>query len=131
MMKNYSIKTILGITLLIPALLFNHAYAAKTSKYSQHHQTMNPPILTAEMAMKIALAAYHKANIDGKTVTLTVVDRSGQTMAVLRHEKSGVHNLEASYKKAYTANSFKQATHVLKKAVESKRSAGGTSSCQC
>lgn len=41
---------------------------------------------------------------------ITIVDRSGQTLAVLRHHDAGVHTPEASYKKAFTAASQKRRT---------------------
>ena len=68
------------------------------------------PILTGSMAIKIALSAFEQADKDGLFITVTVVDKSGQTLAVLRHHHAGVHTLRASYKKAYTANSQKRAT---------------------
>lgn len=42
---------------------------------------------------------------NGFNVSITIVDKSGQILAVLRDKKAGVHTLSASYKKAYTANS--------------------------
>ena len=43
------------------------------------------------------------ADLNVRNVTVTVVDRSGQILAVLRDHHAGVHTLNASYKKAYTA----------------------------
>ncbi len=76
------------------------------------------PVLTAEMAHSIATAAYLQATEDQLTVTVTVVDRSGQTLAVLRDHRAGVHTISASYKKAYTANSQKRETADIAKGVE-------------
>lgn len=50
-------------------------------------------------------------------VSITVVDASGQTLAVLRDHQAGVHTIRASYKKAYTANSQKRETAVIAKGV--------------
>ena len=51
------------------------------------------------------------------TVSVTVVDASGQTLAVLRDHQAGLHTLRASYKKAYTANSQKRETAVIAKGI--------------
>lgn len=47
-----------------------------------------------------------------------IVDKSGQILAVLRDDKAGVHTLNASYKKAYTATSQKRETVVIFKGVK-------------
>ena len=76
------------------------------------------PVLTGKMAARIAQAAFAQAEKDGLFVTVTVVDKSGQTLAVLRHHNAGVHTLRASYKKAYTANSQKRETAEIAKGIK-------------
>lgn len=76
------------------------------------------PILTGIIASKIAQAAYEEAERNGQFITVTVVDRSGQTLAVLRHHNAGVHTLRASYKKAYTACSQKRETAIIAKGIK-------------
>ena len=61
-----------------------------------------------EQAQKMLQAAASEARRSGHAVCITIVDRSGQTLAVLRHHDAGVHTLEASYKKAFTAASQKR-----------------------
>ena len=68
------------------------------------------PVLSMERAQKMLLAASAEAQRSGHAVCITIVDRSGQTLAVLRHHDAGVHTLEASYKKAFTAASQKRRT---------------------
>ena len=68
------------------------------------------PILTMEQAQTMLPAASEEAKRGGHAVCISIVDRSGQTLAVLRHHDAGVHTLEASYKKAYTAASQKRKT---------------------
>lgn len=75
------------------------------------------PILTGAMAQSIANAAFAAAAKDQLQVSVTVVDRSGQTLAVLRDHRAGVHTIRASYKKAYTANSQKRATAVIAQGI--------------
>ncbi len=71
------------------------------------------PLLTGAMALNIVNAAFAAAQKDGLAICVTVVDRSGQTLAVVRDQRAGVHTIRASYKKAYTANSQKRETAVI------------------
>ena len=59
------------------------------------------PVLTGEQAQAMVEVVMHEARESGHAVTVTVVDRSGQILAVLRDHHAGVHTLNASYKKAY------------------------------
>lgn len=74
--------------------------------------------LTGEMAQRIVNAASAAAHKDNLAVSITVVDASGQTLAVLRDHRAGVHTIRASYKKAYTANSQKRETAVIAKGIK-------------
>lgn len=76
------------------------------------------PVLTGEMAAKMVQSAFDQANKDGHFVTITIVDKSGQTLAVLRHHNAGVHTIRASYKKAYTACSQKRETAEIAKGIK-------------
>ena len=76
------------------------------------------PVLTGNAAAKIVQAAFAQAEKDGLFVTITVVDKSGQTLAVQRHHNAGVHTIRASYKKAYTANSQKRETAEIAKGIK-------------
>ena len=76
------------------------------------------PVLTGEMASKMVQAAFDEANKDGLFVSITIVDKSGQTLAVLRHHNAGVHTIRASYKKAYTACSQKRETAEIAKGIK-------------
>lgn len=76
------------------------------------------PLLTLELAQKIATAASEQATKNGLAVCVTVVDRSGQTLVVLRSHAAGVHTLRASYKKAYTANSQKRMTAEIAEGIK-------------
>lgn len=81
-------------------------------------QVTMAPLLTGEMAQNIIKLASLEAKKDQLAVTITVVDRSGQTLAVLRDHRAGVHTLRASYKKAYTANSQQRETAVIAAGVK-------------
>lgn len=45
--------------------------------------------LSGDLAAKIALQAYKEAERSGYFITVTVVDKSGQILSVLRHEDAG------------------------------------------
>lgn len=85
--------------------------------YAQE-KTVLQPILTGELAEKIVQAAFAQSNKDGLYVTITIVDKSGQTLAVLRHHNAGVHTIQASYKKAYTACSQKRETAAIAQGIK-------------
>lgn len=74
-------------------------------------------ILTGQMAKAIVNAAFATAQLEQLAVSITVVDRSGQTLAVLRDHQAGVHTIRASYKKAYTANSQKRETAIIAQGI--------------
>lgn len=76
------------------------------------------PMLTADAALEMVQAASKEAKKSQLAVSITVVDRSGQTLAVLRDHRAGVHTLRASYKKAYTANSQKRETAEIAKGIK-------------
>lgn len=67
-------------------------------------------ILTGEQVLLMLNSAFHEAVENNFNVTITIVDKSGQTLGVIRTEDAGVHTLSASYKKAYTACSQKRPT---------------------
>ena len=84
--------------------------------YAQN-EIVQEPVLTGSMASKMIQAAFAEAEKDGLAVTITIVDKSGQTLAVLRHQDAGVHTVRASYKKAYTAASQKRATAEIARGI--------------
>lgn len=79
------------------------------------------PLLTGDMAKNIANSAFLEAQKHQLMVSITVVDRSGQTLAVLRDHRAGVHTLRSSYKKAYTANSQRRETAAIAQDIKDGR----------
>ena len=96
---------------LILALIF-------TIMTHAQEEYVQEPVLTGKMAAKIAQEAFAQAEKESLFVTVTIVDKSGQTLAVLRHHNAGVHTIRASYKKAYTANSQKRETAEIAKGIK-------------
>lgn len=95
--------TLINKTILVLLLIFGTI--ANAQQYLEQE-----PVLNTKMVTEIVRAAFQEAEKDGLAVTITIVDKSGQTLAVLRHHNAGVHTVRASYKKAFTAVSQKRET---------------------
>jgi uncharacterized protein GlcG (DUF336 family) len=63
--------------------------------------------LSAKIAVAIATAAMEKCTADGYRVSATVVGRNGEVMAQIRGDGTGPHTMENSFKKAFTARTFR------------------------
>ncbi|WP_182405075.1 heme-binding protein [Psychrobacter sp. GP33] len=118
-------KNLLVCAALATSMLSITACASTTAQSNQTKPNVSNsgaymatiPVLTGEMAQNIVTAAALEAKKNQWMVSVTVVDASGQTLAVLRDHRAGVHTIRASYKKAYTANSQKRETAVIAKGV--------------
>lgn len=83
------------------------------------HAADNPPAtysfqsLSVEAASKAAWGAISECRKKGYSVAVAVVDRGGNTQALLRDRFAGPHTPETALRKAWTANSFRQSTASL------------------
>ena len=64
--------------------------------------------ISLAMAQTIANAAMAKCKEMGYRVSVTVVDRAGLPIVMLRGDGAGLHTPEGSDRKAYTARTFRQ-----------------------
>jgi uncharacterized protein GlcG (DUF336 family) len=81
------------------------AITLSSSAYSQGLVTeRNIPLA---MAQTIANAAMDKCKEMGFKVSVTVVDRAGLPIVMLRGDGAGLHTPEGSDRKAYTARTFR------------------------
>lgn len=64
--------------------------------------------ISLAMAQTIANAAMEKCKEMGYRVSVTVVDRAGLPVVMLRGDGAGLHTPEGSDRKAYTARTFRQ-----------------------
>lgn len=69
--------------------------------------------LSIEMADRAAWSALEDCRERGYSVAVAVVDRGGNVQALLRDNLAGPHTVETAIRKAWTANSFRQATSDL------------------
>ena len=63
--------------------------------------------LSANAAMELASAALEACRKHGSQVTITVLDHAGRTKVVLRDDGSNPHSVEHSFRKAYTALTYR------------------------
>lgn len=78
------------------------------------------PYLPLAQAQKSAQAALNRCQADGYRVSAAVVDRGGVVLALLRADGAGVHTVDSSRKKAYTAASLGRSTQELAALIVSK-----------
>jgi len=63
--------------------------------------------LSANMALTIAQTAIATCTANGYRVSATVVGRNGEVIVQVRGDGTGPHTMENSFKKAYTARTFR------------------------
>lgn len=69
--------------------------------------------LSVDQARHAAWEALRDCRNRGYSVAVAVVDRGGNTQALLRDRYAGPHTIETAIRKAWTANSFRQSTSDL------------------
>jgi uncharacterized protein GlcG (DUF336 family) len=63
--------------------------------------------ITAEIAVTIATTAIATCKANGYAVSSTIVGRNGEIVAQIRGDNTGPHTTENSFKKAFTARTFR------------------------
>jgi uncharacterized protein GlcG (DUF336 family) len=74
---------------------------------SAHAQLLTVKALSAGMAVTMASEAIANCKASGYAVSATVVGRGGQVIVQIRGDGTGPHTMENSFKKAYTARTFR------------------------
>lgn len=83
------------------------ALAALTSSSPHAQGLVTEKNISLGMAQTIANAAMEKCKRMGFKVSVTVVDRAGLPIVMLRGDGAGLHTPEGSDRKAYTARTFR------------------------
>jgi uncharacterized protein GlcG (DUF336 family) len=69
--------------------------------------------LSASIAVTIAQTAIETCKANGYKVSATVVGRNGEIIAQIRGDDTGPHTIENSFRKAYTARTFRSPSGAL------------------
>lgn len=70
-------------------------------------QLLSHKDLTASIAMTVAQTAIETCKANGYAVSVTVVGRNGEVILQVRGDNTGPHTFENSFRKAYTARTFR------------------------
>jgi uncharacterized protein GlcG (DUF336 family) len=70
-------------------------------------QLLSHKDISASMAMTIAQTAIDTCKANGYAVSATVVGRNGEIILQVRGDNTGPHTIENSFRKAYTARTFR------------------------
>jgi len=70
-------------------------------------QLLTQKVLPAGAALTVAHTAYETCKAQGYNVSVHVVGREGQVLVALRGDGTSPHTLENSFRKAYTARTFR------------------------
>ena len=97
-----------SILLLLPVMLLSSPVGAAEEAALHSYRS-----LSVETAAKAAWEALGDCRKRGYSVAVAVVDRGGNTQALLRDRYAGPHTVETAIRKAWTANSFRQSTSDL------------------
>jgi uncharacterized protein GlcG (DUF336 family) len=73
-------------------------------------QLLSRKDLTAEIAVTIAQTAIATCKTNGYAVSATIVGRNGEVAVQVRGDNTGPHTMENSFKKAFTARTFRIAS---------------------
>ena len=63
--------------------------------------------ISSEMAVAIATTAIATCKANGYAVSATVVGRNGEIIVQIRGDNTGPHTVENSFRKAFTARTFR------------------------
>ena len=73
-------------------------------------QLLTERSLSANTALTIAHTAYESCTAQGYHVSVQVIGREGQVIAAIRGDGASPHTFENSFRKAYTARTFKKSS---------------------
>lgn len=107
-----------------PRLLCALLLVACSGASAQGSATFALRSLTPEAALRAAQAALKDCAQRGYQVAVTVSDRGGTPLVMLRDRLAGLHTPETASRKAYTANTFRMDTLAFSKATQADSLAG-------
>jgi uncharacterized protein GlcG (DUF336 family) len=81
-------------------------------------QLLSQKALPANMAMTIAQVAIETCKANGYAVSVSIVGRAGELILQVRGDGTGPHTMENSFRKAYTARTFRGPSAALQKRLK-------------
>ncbi|MGB3289691.1 MAG: heme-binding protein [Burkholderiaceae bacterium] len=87
--------------------------------------TYNSATITTETALAAAQAALASCRTGGYQVAVSVTDRSGVPIVVLRDRYAGAHTPGTATRKAYTSASFRMSSADLAEATQAGKASSG------
>jgi len=94
------------------------AFAAALSSQVQAQGVVTQKNVSLGLAQAIANAAMEKCTSMGFKVSVTVIDRDGLAVVMLRGDGAGLHSPEGSDRKAYTARTYRAPSANFAKRVQ-------------
>ena len=89
-----------------------------------HAQLLAHKDLSASIAITIAQTAIDTCKANGYAVSATVVGRNGEVIVQVRGDNTGPHTIENSFRKAYTARTFRGPSGALVDRVKAEPTLG-------
>ena len=89
------------------------AFASPASAQLLEHKD-----LTSAIAITIAQTAIETCKANGYAVSATIVGRSGEIIVQIRGDNTGPHTVENSFRKAYTACTFRSPSGAIVERVK-------------
>ncbi|ABE44412.1 GlcG/HbpS family heme-binding protein [Polaromonas sp. JS666] len=109
--------TCMQMTVFLLALATSQAFA---------QQAIYPsPSLTPDAALKAARAALEACRKNGHQAAVSVNDRAGNALVMLRDRFAGPHTVDTAINKAYTAVTFKLDTTSFARSTQAGEAASG------
>lgn len=87
-------------------------------------QLLDHKDLTASIAMTIVQTAIETCKANGYAVSATVVGRNGEIIVQVRGDNTAPHTIENSFRKAYTARTFRSPSGALVERVKAEPTLG-------
>jgi uncharacterized protein GlcG (DUF336 family) len=81
--------------------------------------------ISLPMAQTIANAVIAKCQSMGYKISVSVLDRGGLALVMLRDEGASLHTVESSDRKAYTARTFRQPSAAIVKRIHDEPAVAG------
>ena len=100
--------TKINISFLLLFLFLQLSFSQNSEKFISQS-----PSLNQAGALELMVQANNAAQLMNRNVSVAVLDASGVIILLVKNDSVGVHNTEASRRKAFTALSTKTASYQL------------------